>query len=134
VPTLFFCRSRDLRSTALGISTSMTAHTGQSTNPSTRPPAYPASATSHAPCSPAVEMSKGRAAADSVVKLIVGAGTASAGPPVGPALGSKGVKSIDFVKVGLDALFSGRYALTACYHYRNSMPGLLTLHRQPRCP
>jgi large subunit ribosomal protein L11 len=47
-------------------------------------------------------MSKARAAgaAEQVVKLIVGAGQASAGPPVGPALGSKGVKSIDFVKVG----------------------------------
>ncbi|KAK4454359.1 ribosomal protein L11, RNA binding domain-containing protein [Podospora aff. communis PSN243] len=38
------------------------------------------------------------AAAEQMVKLIVGAGQASAGPPVGPALGSKGVKSIDFVK------------------------------------
>ena len=36
---------------------------------------------------------------DQVVKLIVGAGQASPSPPVGPALGSKGVKSIDFCKV-----------------------------------
>ena len=34
-----------------------------------------------------------------IVKLIVGAGQASPAPPVGPALGSKGVKSIDFCKV-----------------------------------
>ena len=33
------------------------------------------------------------------VKLIVGAGQASPSPPVGPALGSKGVKSMDFCKV-----------------------------------
>ncbi|KAI9703867.1 MAG: hypothetical protein M1836_007639 [Candelina mexicana] len=35
---------------------------------------------------------------DQVVKLIVGAGQASPSPPVGPALGSKGVKSMDFCK------------------------------------
>lgn len=39
------------------------------------------------------------AAADQIVKLIVGAGQASPSPPVGPALGSKGVKSMDFCKV-----------------------------------
>ncbi|KAI0395910.1 ribosomal protein L11 [Xylariaceae sp. FL0594] len=38
------------------------------------------------------------AAADQIVKLIVGAGQASPSPPVGPALGSKGVKSMDFCK------------------------------------
>ncbi|SPO05920.1 probable ribosomal protein L11, mitochondrial [Cephalotrichum gorgonifer] len=43
-------------------------------------------------------MSKGRAAADQMVKLIVGAGGASPSPPIGPALGSRGVKSIDFCK------------------------------------
>ena len=36
---------------------------------------------------------------DQMVKLIVGAGQASPSPPVGPALGSKGVKSMDFCKV-----------------------------------
>lgn len=36
---------------------------------------------------------------DVIVKLIVGAGQASPSPPVGPALGSKGVKSMDFCKV-----------------------------------
>ncbi|KAK7532843.1 mitochondrial 54S ribosomal protein uL11m [Phyllosticta citribraziliensis] len=35
---------------------------------------------------------------DQIVKLIVGAGMASPSPPVGPALGSKGVKSMDFCK------------------------------------
>ncbi|KAF5673789.1 50S ribosomal L11 protein [Fusarium heterosporum] len=45
-------------------------------------------------------MSKGRGAGgvDQIVKLIVGAGQASPSPPVGPALGSKGVKSMDFCK------------------------------------
>ncbi|CAG9936949.1 unnamed protein product [Clonostachys rosea f. rosea IK726] len=45
-------------------------------------------------------MSKGRGtgAVDQIVKLIVGAGQASPSPPVGPALGSKGVKSMDFCK------------------------------------
>ncbi|TPX06951.1 uncharacterized protein E0L32_011096 [Thyridium curvatum] len=46
-------------------------------------------------------MSKARGAAggvDQIVKLIVGAGQASPSPPVGPALGSKGIKSMDFCK------------------------------------
>ncbi|GAO15675.1 uncharacterized protein UV8b_01533 [Ustilaginoidea virens] len=46
-------------------------------------------------------MSKAKGAAgavDQIVKLIVGAGQASPSPPVGPALGSKGVKSMDFCK------------------------------------
>ncbi|OTA63568.1 ribosomal protein L11 [Hypoxylon sp. EC38] len=46
-------------------------------------------------------MSKARSAAvgaDQIVKLIVGAGKATPSPPVGPALGSKGVKSMDFCK------------------------------------
>ncbi|CAH00534.1 mitochondrial 54S ribosomal protein uL11m [Kluyveromyces lactis] len=33
-----------------------------------------------------------------IVKLIVGAGQAAPSPPVGPALGSKGIKAIDFCK------------------------------------
>ncbi|EPE09962.1 mitochondrial 54s ribosomal protein 19 [Ophiostoma piceae UAMH 11346] len=37
-------------------------------------------------------------AVDQMVKLIVGAGKASPSPPVGPALGSKGIKSMDFCK------------------------------------
>lgn len=46
-------------------------------------------------------MSKARGVGgvDQIVKLIVGAGQASPSPPVGPALGSKGVKSMDFCKV-----------------------------------
>lgn len=36
---------------------------------------------------------------DQVVKILVGAGQASPSPPVGPALGSKGIKSMDFCKV-----------------------------------
>jgi len=47
-------------------------------------------------------MSKAKGAGaglDVVIKLIVGAGQASPSPPVGPALGSKGVKSMDFCKV-----------------------------------
>lgn len=40
---------------------------------------------------------------DQIVKLIVGAGQASPSPPVGPALGSKGVKSMDFCKVSENA-------------------------------
>jgi len=42
---------------------------------------------------------KGSQGVEQVIKLIVGAGKASPGPPVGPALGSKGVKSMDFCKV-----------------------------------
>lgn len=44
-------------------------------------------------------MARKTIATDQIVKLIVGAGQASPAPPVGPALGSKGVKSIDFCKV-----------------------------------
>ena len=43
---------------------------------------------------------------DQIVKLIVGAGQASPSPPVGPALGSKGVKSMDFCKVSFSLLAS----------------------------
>jgi large subunit ribosomal protein L11 len=46
-------------------------------------------------------MAKKALAKDQFVKLIVGAGQASPSPPVGPALGSKGVKSMDFCKVDL---------------------------------
>jgi large subunit ribosomal protein L11 len=45
-------------------------------------------------------MARNVVARDQMVKLIVGAGQASPSPPVGPALGSKGVKSMDFCKVG----------------------------------
>ncbi|CAG7947365.1 unnamed protein product [Penicillium nalgiovense] len=43
-------------------------------------------------------MARNILAKDQFVKLIVGAGQASPSPPVGPALGSKGVKSMDFCK------------------------------------
>ncbi|KAK6437355.1 mitochondrial 54S ribosomal protein YmL19 [Oleoguttula sp. CCFEE 5521] len=43
-------------------------------------------------------MARKMMANDQIVKLIVGAGQASPSPPVGPALGSKGVKSMDFCK------------------------------------
>ncbi|CAI4049680.1 mitochondrial 54S ribosomal protein uL11m SKDI_14G1410 [Saccharomyces kudriavzevii IFO 1802] len=39
-----------------------------------------------------------QAAKNVIVKLIVGAGQAAPSPPVGPALGSKGIKAIDFCK------------------------------------
>ncbi|KAF2671046.1 ribosomal protein L11 [Microthyrium microscopicum] len=43
-------------------------------------------------------MAKKALTSNVIVKLIVGAGQASPSPPVGPALGSKGVKSMLFVK------------------------------------
>lgn len=46
-------------------------------------------------------MAKNALQKEQFVKLIVGAGQASPSPPVGPALGSKGVKSMDFCKVSL---------------------------------
>src|SRR5262245_54360792 len=49
---------------------------------------------------------------DQIVKLIVGAGQASPSPPVGPALGSKGVKSMDFCKVR--RWFRSTRSLRAC--------------------
>lgn len=52
----------------------------------------------------AMSKARGGAAVDQIVKLIVGAGQASPSPPVGPALGSKGVKSMDFCKVWLRIL------------------------------
>ncbi|QHS75736.1 mitochondrial 54S ribosomal protein uL11m [Saccharomyces paradoxus] len=39
-----------------------------------------------------------QAAKNVIVKLIVGAGQAAPSPPVGPALGSKGIKAVDFCK------------------------------------
>ena len=61
---------------------------------------------------------------DLVVKLIVGAGQASPSPPVGPALGSKGVKSIDFCKVrqGIGNLKTRVWLKS----FRNSMLALAT--------
>lgn len=51
-------------------------------------------------------MAKNVLAKDQFVKLIVGAGQASPSPPVGPALGSKGVKSMDFCKVSAFGLLA----------------------------
>lgn len=54
-----------------------------------------------------------------MVKMIVGAGQAAPAPPVGPALGSKGVKAIDFCKE-----FNAR---TANYQPGTPIPVLLTV-------
>lgn len=54
-----------------------------------------------------------------MIKLIVGAGKAAPAPPVGPALGSKGVKAIDFCKE-----FNAR---TAHYQPGIPIPVLLTV-------
>ncbi|BFZ56651.1 mitochondrial 54S ribosomal protein YmL19 [Savitreella phatthalungensis] len=43
-------------------------------------------------------MSKGAQVRDVLVKLVVPAGGATPSPPIGPALGARGVKSIDFCK------------------------------------
>jgi hypothetical protein len=55
---------------------------------------------------------------DQIVKLIVGAGQASPSPPVGPALGSKGVKSMDFCKVSFLFPFDTFFLI----FIRSSMP------------
>jgi large subunit ribosomal protein L11 len=52
-------------------------------------------------------MARKMATRDQIVKLIVGAGQASPSPPVGPALGSKGVKSMDFCKVSRMSIHHG---------------------------
>ncbi|KAJ4472300.1 mitochondrial 54S ribosomal protein YmL19 [Lentinula aciculospora] len=43
-------------------------------------------------------MSKTARAKDQVVRLLISAGKAAPTPPVGPALGARGVKSMDFCK------------------------------------
>ncbi|KAL1743302.1 mitochondrial 54S ribosomal protein YmL19 [Schizophyllum fasciatum] len=43
-------------------------------------------------------MSKALQARSQMIRLVVGAGKAAPTPPVGPALGAKGVKSMDFCK------------------------------------
>lgn len=65
-------------------------------------------------------MSKARSAAagaDQIVKLIVEAGKASPSPPVGPALGSKGVKSMDFCKVKTTPIPTGIMRRVADHNY-----------------
>ncbi|KAF4549046.1 Ribosomal protein L11 N-terminal domain-containing protein [Elsinoe fawcettii] len=64
-------------------------------------------------------MAKKAIAKDVLVKLLVGAGQASPSPPVGPALGSKGVKSMDFCKE-----FNAR---TAQYIPGTPIPALVTV-------
>ncbi|AOA61833.1 54S ribosomal protein L19, mitochondrial [Komagataella phaffii CBS 7435] len=54
-----------------------------------------------------------------LIKLIVGAGQAAPAPPVGPALGSKGVKAIDFCKE-----FNAR---TASYQPGVPIPAIITV-------
>ncbi|KAF2687919.1 ribosomal protein L11 [Lentithecium fluviatile CBS 122367] len=77
-------------------------------------------------------MAKKALAREQIVKLIVGAGQASPSPPVGPALGSKGVKSMDFCKE-----FNAR---TASYIPGTPVPCLITVrpdrsfHFQVRTP
>lgn len=61
---------------------------------------------------------------DQIVKLIVGAGQASPSPPVGPALGSKGVKSMDFCKV------SRSHKSQAATHVLTALQGVQCPHRQ----
>lgn len=58
----------------------------------------------HRPGPASFKMARKAIQKDQIVKLIVGAGQASPSPPVGPALGSKGVKSMDFCKVCAEAL------------------------------
>ncbi|KAI8137511.1 50S ribosomal protein L11 [Fennellomyces sp. T-0311] len=43
-------------------------------------------------------MSKKQQGAEALVRILVAAGKASPSPPVGPALGARGVKSMDFCK------------------------------------
>lgn len=62
-------------------------------------------------------MARKALAHDQIVKLIVGAGQASPSPPVGPALGSKGVKSMDFCKVG--SAFCSVFVLLPMLRYIN---------------
>lgn len=56
-----------------------------------------------------------------MIKLVVGAGKAAPAPPVGPALGSKGVKAIDFCKE-----FNARTA-----HYQPGIPIPCVLQVKP---
>lgn len=56
-----------------------------------------------------------------MIKLIVGAGQAAPAPPVGPALGSKGVKAMDFCKE-----FNARTA-----HYQPGTPIPCVLNVKP---
>jgi len=72
------------------------------------------------------KMARKALANDQIVKLIVGAGQASPSPPVGPALGSKGVKSMDFCKVHYLILALYRCLLLTISPPRNSTPAQQT--------
>ncbi|GAV53126.1 hypothetical protein ZYGR_0AI04080 [Zygosaccharomyces rouxii] len=60
-----------------------------------------------------------QAAKNLMIKLIVGAGQAAPSPPVGPALGSKGIKAMDFCKE-----FNAR---TSMYQPGVPIPVLITI-------
>lgn len=64
-------------------------------------------------------MSRAVATKDVLVKLIVPAGGATPSPPIGPALGARGVKSIDFCKE-----FNAR---TSAYAPGVPLPVLITI-------
>lgn len=64
-------------------------------------------------------MSRAVATKDVLVKLIVPAGQATPSPPIGPALGARGVKSIDFCKE-----FNAR---TVAYATGVPLPVLITI-------
>ena len=74
-------------------------------------------------------MAKKQPGREVIVKLIVGAGQASPSPPVGPALGSKGVKSMDFCKVRRPF-----HASSLCLSHRTptytSLTGIQCPHRR----
>lgn len=62
--------------------------------------------------------SAGKPAVSQLVRLIVPAGKASPSPPVGPALGQRGVKSMDFCKQFNDRtkdLTSGMFEIMNIY-------------------
>jgi large subunit ribosomal protein L11 len=75
-------------------------------------------------------MAKRNLGKEVIVKLIVGAGQASPSPPVGPALGSKGVKSMDFCKVcpHFPPLSTGPCSLILLTFFSPPLEPLLPLH------
>lgn len=82
-------------------------------------------------------MARKALAQDQIVKLIVGAGQASPSPPVGPALGSKGVKSMDFCKASDGSEIRKKTcepSLTRMATYRSLMPAQHTFKPAPQSP
>lgn len=95
----------------------------------------PSDQASHSSVPPAAhqkteKMARKMPARDVIVKLIVGAGQASPSPPVGPALGSKGVKSMDFCKVRCPCM-SREDEKEANLYIRSSMLARLTSTLEP---